>query len=174
MKVGKKKALPSPGSNSEGSANDTIGRFLQWGSLHFRYPIFAMHRLAPKNVAHPGGTIKCRAQPSDNDNHSHSQCIDLERTSKSTFSYGSDLWKSKRNHPPPWPRRRCSLNCNWIRNVWILIRIYQKKCTAFAGLKQRRRCERIRLVDSFWWGSLHHWGYPIFVMYRLVPKMWLI
>ena len=90
-KIDIKKAPPSPGSNSEDDANDTIGRFLQWGSLHFRYPIFAMHRLVPKNVAHLGGTIKCRAQVSDNDNHSHSQHINLKRAPQSTFSYGSDL-----------------------------------------------------------------------------------
>ena len=58
-----KKAPPSPGSNSEDGANDTIGRFLQWGSLHFRYPIFVMSRLVPKNVAHLGGTVLFAGHP---------------------------------------------------------------------------------------------------------------
>ena len=59
----KKKAPPSPGSNSEDGANDTIGRFRSVGLTSPQVSNLRYAATRSNNVAHLGGTILCAGHP---------------------------------------------------------------------------------------------------------------
>ena len=83
----------------------------------------------------------CRAPSIDNDNHSHSQCLFVKTSDLNLFSKARDrecLVMTEMRRPV------IKIETGQTSKKWAVWgggdELRQKKCTVFAGLKQRRRC----------------------------------